>query len=188
MESEVTVFPHPDSPTMPSVSPGWTSKETPSTARAVPPPCSVTKYVLRSRTRSRGSVTPPPRPLPARVEGVAQPVGDPVERHHHQRDGEAREQGGPGRRGDLLGAVEDHAAPARGGRRDPEAEEREPCLEQHHVADPEGRRDDDRRGGVGQDVAETTRPVPAPSARAAATKSRSRSESTSPRTSQLVPN
>ncbi len=43
MEREVTVFPHPDSPTMPSVSPGKSSKETPSTARAVPLPCSVTK-------------------------------------------------------------------------------------------------------------------------------------------------
>ncbi len=31
-------LPQPDSPTMPSVSPGCTSKETPSTARTTPPP------------------------------------------------------------------------------------------------------------------------------------------------------
>jgi hypothetical protein len=36
IESEVTDFPHPDSPTMPTVSRGMTSNETPSTARAMP--------------------------------------------------------------------------------------------------------------------------------------------------------
>jgi len=36
MESEVTLLPQPDSPTSASVSPGWTSKDTPSTARTIP--------------------------------------------------------------------------------------------------------------------------------------------------------
>jgi hypothetical protein len=35
-ESAVTLLPHPDSPTIPSVSPGNTSSETPSTARVIP--------------------------------------------------------------------------------------------------------------------------------------------------------
>jgi hypothetical protein len=35
-ESEVTDLPLPDSPTIPSVSPGFTWNETPSTARATP--------------------------------------------------------------------------------------------------------------------------------------------------------
>ena len=36
IESAVTLLPQPDSPTMPSVSPGNTSNETPSTARVTP--------------------------------------------------------------------------------------------------------------------------------------------------------
>jgi hypothetical protein len=43
-ESDVTDLPLPDSPTIPSVSPGLTWNETPSTARATP--ASVRKYVL----------------------------------------------------------------------------------------------------------------------------------------------
>src|SRR5207249_1036255 len=122
MESDVTVLPHPDSPTSPSVSPGCTSKETPSTARAVPLPCSVTKYVLRSRTRSRGSVTPPP----CGVECVPQRVTHRVQRHDDQRDREPGEGRRPPRDGHLVPAVGDHIAPAgcRGGHA--QAEEREP--------------------------------------------------------------
>ncbi len=36
IESAVTLLPQPDSPTTASVSPGWTRKETPSTARTTP--------------------------------------------------------------------------------------------------------------------------------------------------------
>jgi hypothetical protein len=52
-ESAVTDLPHPLSPTMPSVSPGSTSKETPSTERATP--ASVWNQVRRSRTASTGA-------------------------------------------------------------------------------------------------------------------------------------
>ena len=36
IDSAVTLLPQPDSPTMPSVSPAWTSNDTPSTARTMP--------------------------------------------------------------------------------------------------------------------------------------------------------
>src|SRR5215472_16032076 len=52
MDRAVTDLPHPDSPTMPTASPGPTSKETPSTARTTPH--DVKKYVRRSSTRRRG--------------------------------------------------------------------------------------------------------------------------------------
>ena len=49
----VTLFPEPDSPTTPMVSPGRTLNETPSTAFTMP--SSVLKYVRRSRTSSSGA-------------------------------------------------------------------------------------------------------------------------------------
>ena len=45
---DVADFPEPDSPTNPSVSPGWMAKETPSTTVRVP------KAMVRSCTRSNG--------------------------------------------------------------------------------------------------------------------------------------
>src|SRR3954471_2584546 len=48
----VTDFPEPDSPTIPSVLPRATSKESPSTARTMP--SSVLKLTCRSRTESSG--------------------------------------------------------------------------------------------------------------------------------------
>ena len=48
--SEVTLFPQPDSPTIPSVSPGAMSKETPLTAWMIPRP--VQKRTSRSSTES----------------------------------------------------------------------------------------------------------------------------------------
>ena len=49
----VTLFPEPDSPTTPSVWPGRTENETPSTALTMP--SSVLKYVRRSRTSRSGA-------------------------------------------------------------------------------------------------------------------------------------
>ena len=46
--SELTLLPDPDSPTIPSVSPGWTVNETPSTALTMP--SSVLKWTRRSLT------------------------------------------------------------------------------------------------------------------------------------------
>jgi hypothetical protein len=53
----VTLFPEPDSPTTPRVSPGRTANEMPSTAFTIP--SSVLKYVRRSRTSSSGSLRAP---------------------------------------------------------------------------------------------------------------------------------
>ena len=51
----VTLLPEPDSPTIPSTSPGETENETPSTARTMP--SSVRKETCRSLTSRSGSVT-----------------------------------------------------------------------------------------------------------------------------------
>src|SRR5437870_4692534 len=53
---KVTLLPEPDSPTTPSVSPGETVNETPSTA--LTRPSSVSKCTLRSLTSRSGSGTP----------------------------------------------------------------------------------------------------------------------------------
>src|SRR3546814_260457 len=60
MERAPTDLPHPDSPTMATVSPSPTLYEIPSTARTVP--ADVKKCVLRSRISSR-LPTGPPRPV-----------------------------------------------------------------------------------------------------------------------------
>src|SRR5690242_9697818 len=54
MESEVTLLPHPDSPTTASVSPGATENETPSTARTTP--SRVKKWVLRLSISRSGAM------------------------------------------------------------------------------------------------------------------------------------
>ena len=56
MDSEVTLLPHPDSPTMHRVSPPRTAKDTPSTARTGP--AGLRNSVRRSSTSSTGSAVP----------------------------------------------------------------------------------------------------------------------------------
>ena len=51
-ESAATLLPQPDSPTMPSVSPGPIANDTPSTARVIP--SSVKNWVLRPSTSQQG--------------------------------------------------------------------------------------------------------------------------------------
>src|SRR5205085_838500 len=105
-ESTVTLLPQPDSPTMPSVSPGTTSNETPSTARVTP--SAVKKWVRRSRTLSSGSATGathPPRE--ARVEAVAQPVADQVDGEHDQRQRGAGRENRPRRAAQEQPALRD---------------------------------------------------------------------------------
>src|SRR5262249_41365111 len=53
MESDVTLLPHPDSPTTASVSPAATENDTPSTARTTP--SRVKKCVFRPSISSRGA-------------------------------------------------------------------------------------------------------------------------------------
>src|SRR5919205_274803 len=101
--SAVTLFPQPDSPTMPSVSPGPISKEIPFTACTVPPP--VQKWTRRSSTLKRASSgtaedapAEEPERLPLaepahaaaelRVERLTQAVADQVEAEHGDGDRE----------------------------------------------------------------------------------------------------
>src|SRR3954452_14866171 len=68
-----TLLPEPDSPTMPSALPRWTSYETPSTAFTIP--SSVSKWTVRSRTLRSGSGIADAR-VDERVENVDDQVGD----------------------------------------------------------------------------------------------------------------
>src|SRR5205085_7954462 len=73
----VTLFPEPDSPTIPSVFPFSTEKLTPSTALTMP--SSVRKYVLRSWTSSSAiSGSPLCQPDP-RIDPRVEKVDDEVE-------------------------------------------------------------------------------------------------------------
>ena len=82
MDSEVTLFPHPLSPTSPSTSPRSIVKLTPSTARSTP--WLVGKWVSRPSTVRSGGILD----LEARIERVAQPVAQEVHREHGQHDRE----------------------------------------------------------------------------------------------------
>src|SRR5438132_8534185 len=94
IESAVTLLPEPDSPTIPSVSPSFSSNDKPLTARTMP--SSVANVTRRSLTESSamlgGSINKlichflcaaAARP---RVEGVAQSLADEIERHHRDND------------------------------------------------------------------------------------------------------
>src|SRR5215210_7779599 len=75
----VTLFPEPDSPTMPSTSPGETLNETPSTA--LTRPSSVRNDTCRFRTSSRGSsaITHPP------IEQAVDDIDDGVRQDDEER-------------------------------------------------------------------------------------------------------
>src|SRR3954465_1878483 len=85
--SDVTLLPHPDSPTMPSVSPGAMSKLMPLTACTVPRP--VRKLTRRSDTSSSGSLAD----AKLGVEGLTQAVSDQVEGKAGDHDRRAGDEG-----------------------------------------------------------------------------------------------
>src|SRR5205823_878081 len=95
--SMLTLLPEPDSPTIPSVSPGKTSEVTPSTAWTIP--SSVLNSTVRSRIERTGSGT---NSL-SRIERVSQAVPNEVDAEHDEDDrqpGEGDEP--PVVRGDVL--------------------------------------------------------------------------------------
>ena len=150
----VTDLPDPDSPTIPKISPGRTSNETPSTARTAP--ASVLNVVLRLRTERMAAVTRSPEPG---VEGVAQPVPDEHEGHDGQENGCGREEqqvGGGEQEAPSLG---DHEPPRRRRLGHACAKEGESSLGQHGGSDEDRAVDDDGLDGVGQDVADDQAPV-----------------------------
>src|ERR671934_1342399 len=129
--SAVTLFPQPDSPTMPSVSPGPMSNEIPFTACTVPPP--VQKWTRRSSTARRGASGTPDRRTPApaevperlplaeppyataelRVERLPQAVADQVEAEDGDHDRDPRDDGEEGRRLEVVVHVGEHRPPLR---------------------------------------------------------------------------
>src|SRR5262245_12147590 len=103
---KLTLLPEPDSPTMPSVSPGWIENETPSTALTIP--SSVGKWTRRSLTSRSGSAIAPTVPLAGRISRVPHPgveegvddvdhqVGERHEERRHDRHVQDRVQVPPG--------------------------------------------------------------------------------------------
>src|SRR5262245_46791563 len=99
------VFPQPDSPTKPSVSPAWTEKLTPSTAfttwRGLPHRAEgKDSAVLGARTCNSAFTPPPPRPGPGcgrRPTALPAflPTPDPLERRRQGRDRIGRENDSP---------------------------------------------------------------------------------------------
>src|SRR3954471_21994949 len=79
IDMTVTLLPDPDSPTMPSTSPGAMSNETPSTARTSP--SSVRKETRRSRTSSSGASAN----AHARIEEAVDDVDDRVRDDDEER-------------------------------------------------------------------------------------------------------
>src|SRR6476469_5444928 len=97
--------------------------------------------------------------LVPRIEGVAQGVADQVEGDDGNEHREAGEERDPPRAPDLCGAVLDDVSPARMRGTNTDAKVAERGLEHDHVADAEGRGDDHRREGVGEDVPPEHAPV-----------------------------
>src|SRR5580692_10500174 len=132
-----TLLPDPDSPTIPSVSPRFSVKLTPSTARTTP--ASVKNQVRRSLTCSNGSAPVGISTLGIsassrmRVEPIAKTVADEVEADHHRQDRQAREGRHPPLR-DQLATLGDHGPPFRRRRHHAEPQERQPGEHQDGVA------------------------------------------------------
>src|SRR5216683_143462 len=181
IDSEVTDLPQPLSPTIANVSPSATEIETPSTARTTP--SRVKKYVRRSSTSRSGfaaaaaattristaaAVTTSSSqasrsshpPGETRVERVAQPVADEVDRQDGKR------QADPWEKDDVIGNLEEAAslghdvAPARDVGWRAGADEAERRLGDHGRGGDEGALDKDRRQRVRQDVAPQDRQEP----------------------------
>src|SRR5919202_3352756 len=129
--SAVTLSPQPDSPTMPSVSPGPMSNEIPFTACTVPPP--VQKWTRRSSTERSGAsgtaedapaeeperlplAEPPHAAAELRVERLPEAVADEVEPEDGDHDRDPRHDGEERRRLEVVVHVGEHRPPLRRGR------------------------------------------------------------------------
>src|SRR2546423_1438397 len=150
--SDVTLLPHPDSPTIPSVSPRAISKETPLTAYTVPR--RVENSTLRSSTPRSGSLAF----TQLRVERLAQTVADQVEAEHREDDRDARDDREERGRLEVVVHVREHRSPF-GGRRvlRTEAEEAEAGDVDDRRRHRERPLDDHGRDRVGKDVREQDR-------------------------------
>src|SRR5690606_4346780 len=140
MDRAVMLLPQPDSPTTPTVSPGYSWKLTPSTALTTPR--SVKKCVRRFRTSRIGSafmvrsVSGSISSLPqARVQRVPQPFAQQVDAQHRQQNRDAGKGGQPPRVENVLPALGDHGAPRGLGRLHAQAEKAERRLHQNDPRD-----------------------------------------------------
>src|SRR3546814_898320 len=125
IDSAVMLFPQPDSPTTPSVSPDHSCRETSSTARTTP--VLVRNCVLRFRTSSTGTGASglvgaftgmgSPRSREPGVKHVAQPVAHQVDRQNGDRQEHARDQDYPGSHLKVDAALGHDVSPARDFRR-----------------------------------------------------------------------
>src|ERR1700682_877206 len=150
MEKAVIVFPEPDSPTMPTVSPRPTLKLIPSTAWTMPR--EVKNCVRRSSTRNRGAATA--LSSHSGIDRVSQSISDETEGQHGDGQRQRRDQHFVRVGEDCLVAIRDHDAPARGRGRDADPEVAEGGFEKDRPGDAEGKADDDRTKGVRQQGAE----------------------------------
>src|SRR6185369_4537030 len=154
IESAVTDFPQPHSPTMPSVFPFSSEKLMPSTACTTP--SRVKKWVLRSLT-SRTAKLGLPR---ARIECVAEAVGDEVRAQNEGGDREARDEEHLRMEPERLSTVLGDRPPGSGRRVDAEADEGEERLAEDDARELEEDRDHEDAERVRQNVPRK-HPVPA---------------------------
>src|SRR5215468_3997849 len=165
-ESAVMLLPQPDSPTIASVSRGRSVNERSSTALMMP--SRVKKYVrspATSRTgrpaRSSGRLAIAASELDRfistalpRIENVAQRIAQKVRAEYRETDGDAGKDNEPRRRADIFSRrLRQHAAPGRIGLRHAKAKERQRSLGEYGRAELRGCKHDQRRKGIGQDMA-----------------------------------
>ena len=123
-------------------------------------PASTEKVTVRSRTVEHGRrIMRPPR---RRVERVAQPVTDQVDREHEEHEQRRRRTRTARDRSSPPRAVGDQRAERDVGRLHAEAEVGEPGLGDDRGADVDRRVDDQQRGDVREDVPEDDRAVATP--------------------------
>src|SRR5436190_14548337 len=139
------VFPQPDSPTRPMISPRRSDRLTLSSTRATP--LSAWNESDSAVTSSSGGAASPGTvgaPSDARVEHVAQSVAQQVEPHDDEQDRDARRGRVPPRLRQEFAAFRDHAAPFRRRRRGAETEKAERGRDQDGAAHSDGGAHDDR--------------------------------------------
>src|SRR6202162_1784261 len=145
----VTDLPQPDSPTMASVSPSPTWKETPSTARLIP--SGVRKWVCKFWTSSNAILQAFSH---AGIERITQAVADQVDGEHGDRQERGRKEHDVGLYLPQRPALGHDVAPGRNGGRRAGADERENGFHDHGAGTDIGGLNQHRRQRVGQDVAE----------------------------------
>ena len=179
---QVTLLPQPDSPTIPSTSPGRECEREP--VDGVHGPSSVSNRTERSVTSSRGAghqrvvrgSKMSRRPSPSTLNAsAAKTIASPG------IDGESR------RLREVRLRVLEHHPPGRRRRLDSESEERQHRLTDDRARDRHRRLHEQRARHVGKDVPEDDRQVVRTVRDGAGTKSSSRSASVSPRAILISP-